>query len=72
MLKNVFKIRRKNFVPFGPDEIQLISNRAEWRGSLDEIKGAFRFKPHFGWIGAIEKPAPSEGIPEEAVRCSIH
>jgi uncharacterized protein (DUF362 family) len=72
MLKNVFKIRRKNFVPFGPDEIRLISNHAEWCGSLDGIKGAFSFKPHFGWIGAIEKKATSVCMPEEAVRCSIH
>lgn len=38
------------------DQIQVRSERDEWNGPLHEWspEAGFTFKPHFGWIGAIE------------------
>lgn len=55
LLRNVFEIERKNFVPFGAGQIRVVSNRAPWNGPLDEMKETFDFKPHFGWVGEIER-----------------
>lgn len=55
LLKNAFGIREKNFVPFSPDQIRVISNRNDWSGPLDELKEVHHFKPHFGWAGEIER-----------------
>ncbi|PYJ82800.1 MAG: hypothetical protein DME22_17380 [Verrucomicrobia bacterium] len=63
LLRNSFAIRKMNFVHFQPDKIQVVSNKAGWSGTLDRICGPFNFRPHFGWIGAIESNSP----PPEAV-----
>lgn len=55
LLANSFGIRELNFVPFGPAGIQIASNRPPWSGTLEQVRDAFRFRPHFGWVGAIEK-----------------
>jgi uncharacterized protein (DUF362 family) len=63
LLKHSFALREKNFVSFQPDEIQVVSNRAEWAGKLAQILDMFQFRPHFGWVGAIEKkgqPGPAQ------------
>lgn len=54
MLKHAFTIRSKNFVPFAADQIRVVSNRPSWTGSVDHLNDTFDFKPHFGWVGAIE------------------
>ena len=54
LLANSFRLRELNFVPFTADAIEVSSNKAEWNGRLPEMRDAFRFRPHFGWIGAIE------------------
>lgn len=56
LLKNAFAMREKSFVDFRPEEIRVISNKREWNGSLEELDDVFAFKPHFGWVGAIENP----------------
>jgi uncharacterized protein (DUF362 family) len=58
LLKNSFTMRALNFVPFKAEEIQVASNRAEWTGPLTQMVDVFHFRPHFGWVGAIEKPGP--------------
>jgi len=55
LLKNSFRIHELNFVPFSPDEIVVVSSRPAWTSRLDAIQETFDFKPHFGWVGAIEK-----------------
>jgi hypothetical protein len=55
LLSHSFRIRELNFVPFSPDEIVVVSNRPAWTGRLDAIEETFDFRPHFGWVGAIEK-----------------
>jgi hypothetical protein len=54
LLKNSFEIRKRNFIPFLPSNISLASNKPEWDGPLGQAGGRFAFKPHFGWVGAIE------------------
>lgn len=54
LLKNSFAMRNLNFVNFLPEDIRVVSNKPEWNGSLDELEDLLSFKPHFGWVGAIE------------------
>jgi hypothetical protein len=44
-----------SFVPFRASDIEIKSNNPSWNGNLDEMKNTFHFRPHFGWLGAIEK-----------------
>lgn len=60
MLKNCFTLREKNFVPFQYDEIEVASNREEWTGKLRQMPAVVQFRPHFGWVGAIESEAAPE------------
>jgi len=47
-------MRELNFVTFRADEIEVISNKSAWAGRLRGIESPFHFRPHFGWVGAIE------------------
>jgi uncharacterized protein (DUF362 family) len=55
LLKNSFAMRELSFVPFAASDIEIKSNEKAWSGSLDAMTNTFDFRPHFGWIGAIEK-----------------
>jgi hypothetical protein len=55
LLKNAFAMRELNFAPFRPEDIAIYSNRSAWNGGLATVEETFHFKPHFGWVGAIEK-----------------
>ena len=57
LLQNSFKLRQMNFVPFGAEEIEVLSNRAAWTGKLGQAEETFQFRAHFGWAGAIERQA---------------
>jgi uncharacterized protein (DUF362 family) len=57
LLQNSFRLRDMNFVPFTVEDIEVLSNRKAWAGKLSQIEETFQFRPHFGWIGAIEKQA---------------
>ncbi len=57
LLRNSFTLRELNFVPFQPEDIEITSNQPAWTGKLAGITEAFAFRPHFGWAGAIERPA---------------
>ncbi|PYL01362.1 MAG: hypothetical protein DME19_01885 [Verrucomicrobia bacterium] len=54
LLKNSFQIRELNFVEVRPEGIEVISNRPAWAGRINEMEETFNFRPHFGWVGAIE------------------
>src|SRR5439155_14942888 len=54
LLKNSFQIRELNFVPFRPEAIEVNSNKPAWTGKIHQIEETFDFRPHFGWVGAIE------------------
>jgi uncharacterized protein (DUF362 family) len=57
LLRNSFNLRELNFVPFAAEDIEVVSNRKAWAGKLSQMEETFQFRPHFGWIGAIEKQA---------------
>ena len=55
LLKGALEIQKRSFVTFQPSDISLASNRSEWAGPLSQANGFFEFKPHFGWVGVIER-----------------
>jgi hypothetical protein len=57
LLKNSFHLRELNFVPFKVEDIDVVSNRKAWSGKLNQLEETFQFRPHFGWVGAIERQA---------------
>jgi len=54
LLRESFRMREMSFVPFAPEAIRVVSNNSSWSGSLEAMQETFEFRPHFGWIGAIE------------------
>jgi hypothetical protein len=54
MLKGGFALREPSFVRFKPEDIQVVSNRPAWNGALNTMEEVFHFRPHFGWVNAIE------------------
>ncbi len=55
MLARAFDMRAPSFASFRPGEIEVVSNEPAWCGGLAAVAGACRFRPHFGWVGAIER-----------------
>jgi len=55
LLKQSFAMRELGFVSFRPEEIEVLSNHPAWSGRLADLSGTFAYRPHFGWVGAIEK-----------------
>jgi uncharacterized protein (DUF362 family) len=55
LLRHAFETRELRFTSFQPEEIHVDSRRSEWQGELRQFPIAFRFRPHFGWVGAIER-----------------
>ena len=56
LLKSAFAMRELNFVSFTPADLEIISNQPAWAGKLAGLENVFQFRPHFGWVGAIENP----------------
>ena len=56
MLAGAFAVKMKKIASFAHDEIRVMSNDASKAKSLSEYRkeDGFVFKPHFGWIGAVE------------------
>jgi uncharacterized protein (DUF362 family) len=54
LLRNSFKMNRLNFVDFTPDQIEVVSNHGAWNCKMSLLEDTFQFRPHFGWVGAIE------------------
>jgi uncharacterized protein (DUF362 family) len=54
LLKNALTMSRLNFVDFTPEQVEVASNKEAWRGKIDQLDDVFSFRPHFGWVGAIE------------------
>jgi uncharacterized protein (DUF362 family) len=55
MLAGAFALRPPSFVDFQPEDIRLVSNHAPWHGPLATLAEPLDFRPHFGWVGAIER-----------------
>lgn len=58
LLRHSFALRELSFVPFQPGDIEVVSDKMEWAGKLEGMRNDFAFRPHFGWVGAIEKELP--------------
>ncbi len=54
LLAGAFRMRGRSFVGFTPGDIRVISNQPGWQGPLSTLTDPLRFRPHFGWVGAIE------------------
>ncbi len=56
MLVGAFAVRRKPLVGFSYDEIEVVSNDPGKHKLLRQFGATdgFGFKPHFGWVGAVE------------------
>jgi len=63
LLRHSFGMRELNFVDFAPAELEVVSNRAAWRGALNAMRDTFSFRPHFGWVGAIEADQRMTEVP---------
>ncbi|MGH9082171.1 MAG: DUF362 domain-containing protein [Acidimicrobiales bacterium] len=61
MLRNAFETRHLVLTPFRSEDVLVVSDNADWSGPLAEMRGPFAFRPHFGWVGAIE--ATGTGVP---------
>ena len=57
MLKEAFSQHELPLAPFAFEELRIVSNLLEWTNQLSSIdpKSCYFFKPHFGWIGNIER-----------------
>lgn len=64
MLVGAFNVLRKPIAEFAHDDIRVVSNDASKAKVLSEYskEDGFSFKPHFGWVGAVEKGA-ANGTP---------
>ena len=59
LLKNAFAMQNLNFSPISPSDINVVSNYPGWNGKIEELEDLLSFKPHFGWVGAIESTRQS-------------
>jgi uncharacterized protein (DUF362 family) len=57
MLVGAFAVKAKRIATFTHDEIRVVSNEASKAKPLGEYRkeDGFAFKPHFGWVGAVER-----------------
>jgi hypothetical protein len=57
MLCGAFAVKVKSIAAFAHDDIRVVSNEGSKSKPLAEFRkeDVFAFKPHFGWIGAVEK-----------------
>lgn len=62
LLRQSFAMGQMNFTPFQSSDIQVLSNHAPWRGGIQSMTGAAEFRPHFGWVGAIESRGQSLAV----------
>jgi uncharacterized protein (DUF362 family) len=56
MLAHSFDVKELPLAGFKPEDIRVVSDREGWDAALEDVHETFRFRPHFGWTGAIEKP----------------
>jgi uncharacterized protein (DUF362 family) len=56
MLAGAFKAARKQIGQFEHDDIAVVSNEFAKQKQLSRFakEDGFAFKPHFGWVGAVE------------------
>jgi hypothetical protein len=63
LLSEAFRTRAPSLVGFAADAITVVSNRDAWHGPMAEMDDTFAFRPHFGWVGSIERaPRSTAGV----------
>jgi uncharacterized protein (DUF362 family) len=52
-----FKLKENPLTNFPAEDVDILSNEKNWEGKLGELQNVktFKFNPHFGWKGAIER-----------------
>ena len=57
IVRQSFRCRHYPLAEWGWQDVRLVSDRTEWNGPLPEVadEATFRFEPHFGWKGHIER-----------------
>jgi len=59
-LRGAFAPHSLPLARFGLEDVTVVSNEAAWQGRLVEMRHTFQFKPHFGWVDAIEASGRSQ------------
>lgn len=61
IVRQAFRCDRYPLAEWGWPEVRLAGNRPAWCGLLPQIpdEAGFRFTPHFGWTGHVERHAPA-------------
>ncbi|MGB0578423.1 MAG: DUF362 domain-containing protein [Limisphaerales bacterium] len=54
LLKGCFGDPQRQLTSFRSTNIEVASSEPQWSGPLNTMENTFGFKPHFGWVGAIE------------------
>jgi uncharacterized protein (DUF362 family) len=54
LLSGGFRMRPPAFTDFPPEAVHITSNRPSWNGPAESFPDPFHFRPHFGWVNAIE------------------
>lgn len=57
IVRQAFRCQHFPLAEWNWTDVSLLSDRAEWNGLLPEVadEATFRFEPHFGWKGRIER-----------------
>jgi uncharacterized protein (DUF362 family) len=55
LLRHAAAMRALNCTSFEPGAVEIRSDRAAWAGRLHDVRETLHFRPHFGWVGAIER-----------------
>jgi hypothetical protein len=57
LVRQAFRCRHYPLAEWDWRDVHLVSNKPEWNGLLPEVpyESTFHFKPHFGWVGHIER-----------------
>jgi len=57
LLNKAFEMKALDFASFAAADIAMVSNKAQWNKAMGDVSAedVFNFRPHFGWIGAIER-----------------
>ncbi len=57
MIREGFALTSLPITQLQPEDIMVSSDVVEWNGSLSQLerRTTLNFRPHFGWIGHIER-----------------
>lgn len=66
IVRQAFRCDRLPLADWAWNDVALISNVPEWNGPITWVPtdSTFRFNPHFGWRGHIERERPGHGPPD--------